>query len=121
MDDGNAWVPMEQPEIYYDQMTDYDKEFLAACGKKLPIDFFNPPLELAPYGEAWQIDKDPIDMDYMDFEQIEDQRLPEIIMCDPAELDALWDDFTDEISHSAAVYSEFMQEEILKLVEKAAK
>ena len=121
MDDGNAWAPMEQPEIYYDQMTDYDKEFLAACGKKLPIDFFNPPLELAPYGEAWQIDKDPIDMDYMDFEQIEDQRLPEIIMCDPAELDALWDDFTDEISHSAAVYSEFMQEEILKLVEKAAK
>ena len=121
MDDGNAWAPMEQPEIYYDQMTDYDKEFLAACGKKLPIDFFNPPLELAPYGEAWQIDKDPIDMDYMDFEQIEDQRLPEIIMCDPAELDVLWDDFTDEISHSAAVYSEFMQEEILKLVEKAAK
>ena len=121
MDDGNAWAPMEQPEIYYDQMTDYDKEFFAVCGKKLPIDFFNPPLELPPYGEAWQIDKDPIDMDYMDFEQIEDQRLPEIIMCDPAELDALWDDFTDEISHSAAVYSEFMQEEILKLVEKAAK
>ena len=120
MDDGNAWAPMEQPEIYYDQMTDYDKEFFAACGKKLPIDFFNPPLELPPYGEAWQIDKDPIDMDYMDFEQIEDQRLPEIIMCDPAELDSLWDDFTDEISHSASVYSEFMQEEILKLVEKAA-
>lgn len=121
MDDGNAWAPMEQPEIYYDQMTDYDKEFLAACGKKLPIDFFNLPLELAPYGEAWQIDKDPIDMDYMDFEQIEDQRLPEIIMCDPAELDSLWDDFVDEISHSASVYSEFMQEEILKLVEKTGK
>ncbi|MBR5960780.1 MAG: extracellular solute-binding protein [Clostridia bacterium] len=121
MDDGNAWAPMEQPEIYYDQMTDYDREFLAACGKKLPIDFFNLPLELAPYGEAWQIDKDPIDMDYMDFEQIEDQRLPEIIMCDPAELDSLWDDFVDEISHSASVYSEFMQEEILKLVEKTGK
>ena len=121
MDDGNAWSPIEQPEVYYDQMTNYDKEFFASCGKELPIDFFNPPVEIAPYGEAWQIDKDPIDMDYMDFEQIEDERLPEIIMCDPAELDVLWDDFVDEISHSAAVYSEFMQEEILKLVEKAAK
>ena len=121
MDDGNAWSPMEQPENYYEQMTDYDKEFLAACGKELPVDFFNPPIELAPYGEAWQIDKDPIDMDYMDFEQIEDEWLPEIIMCDPAELDALWDAFVEEIGHSASVYSEFMQQEILKLVEKAGK
>lgn len=120
MDDGNAWTPIEQREIYYDQMTNYDKEFLAACGKELPVDFFNPPIEPAPYGEAWQIDKDPIDMDYMDFEQIEDERLPEIIMCDPAELDAAWDDFTEEIAYSAGVYTDYMQQEILKLVEKAA-
>ena len=119
MDDGNAWSPMEQPENYYEQMTDYDKEFLAACGKELPIDFFNPPIELAPYGEAWQIDKDPIDMDYMDFKQIQDQRLPEIIMCGPDELDAAWNDFVEEISHSAGVYTEFMQQEILKLVKRA--
>ena len=120
MEDGNAWMPIEQREIYYDQLTKYDKEFLASCGKELPIDFFNPPIEPALYGEAWQIDKDPIDMDYMDFEQIEDERLPEIIMCDPAELDTLWDEFVEEISHSASVYTEFMQKEILKLVEKAA-
>ena len=119
MDDGNAWSPMEQPENYYEQMTDYDREFLKACGKELPIDFFNPPLELAPYGEAWQIDKDPIDMDYMDFKQIQDRRLPEIIMCGPDELDAAWNDFVEEISHSAGVYTEFMQQEILKLVKRA--
>ena len=118
MDDGNAWTPIEQREIYYDQLTDYDKEFLAACGKELPVDFFNPPIEPAPYGEAWQIDKDPIDMDYMDFKQIEDERLPEIIMCNPDELDAEWDAFIGEIEHSAAVYTEYMQQEILKLVAK---
>ena len=99
-------------------MNDYDKEFLAACGKELPVDFFNPPIEPAPYGEAWQIDKDPIDMDYMDFKQIEDERLPEIIMCNPDELDAEWDAFIGEIEHSAAVYTEYMQQEILKLVAK---
>ena len=120
MDDGNAWTPIEQREIYYDQLTKYDKEFLASCGKELPIDFFKPLEKPAPYGEAWQIDKDPIDMDYMDFEQIEDERLPEIIMCDPADLDAEWDDFVEEIGHSAGVYTDYMQQEILKLVEKAA-
>ena len=42
-------------------------------------------------------------------------------MCDPAELDAQWDDFVEEISHSASVYTEFMQEELLKLVKKATR
>ena len=41
-------------------------------------------------------------------------------MCDPAELDAAWDDFTEEIAYSAGVYTDYMQQEILKLVEKAA-
>lgn len=119
MDDGNAWDPNNQPEIYFEQMSDFDKEFLAACGKKTPAEFFNPPIELAPYGEAWQIDKTPIDIEYMDFKTIQDQRLPDIIMCDPAELDAKWDDFVREINPCCEVYSEFMQKEVLKLVEQA--
>lgn len=119
MDDGNAWDPGNQPEIYFDQMSDYDKAFLSACGKKTPAEFFNPPIELAPYGEAWQIDKDPIDVEYSDFNQIQDEQLPKIIMCDPSELDGMWDAFVDEISYSCQVYSEYMQKEVLKLVEQA--
>ena len=119
MDDGNAWDPGNQPEIYFEQMSDYDKEFLAACGKKTPAEFFNPPIELAPYGEAWQIDKTPIDMEYMDFKSIQDQRLPEIIRCDPSELDKRWDAFVAEINPCCKVYSEFMQAEVLKLVQQA--
>ena len=119
MDDGNAWDPGSQPEIYFDQMSEYDKAFLAACGRKTPAEFFNPPIELAPYGEAWQIDKAPIDMEYMDFKTIQDQKLPEIIMCDPSELDEKWDAFVAEIDPSCRVYSEFMQKEVLKLVEQA--
>ncbi len=119
MDDGNAWEPGNQPEIYFDQMSDYDKEFLSACGKKTPAEFFNAPIELAPYGEAWQIDKAPIDIDYNDFLAIQDRWLPTIITCDPAELDANWDAFVAEITPSATVYTNFMQEEVLKLVEAA--
>ncbi len=121
MDDGNAWDPQNQPEIYFDQMSDYDKEFLSACGKRTPAEFFNPPIELAPYGEAWQIDKAPIDIDYNDFLAIQDRWLPIVITCDPAEFDANWDAFVAEITPSATVYSEFMQAEVLKLVEQATK
>ncbi len=119
MDDGNAWDPANQPEIYFDQMSDYDKDFLTKCGKKTPAEFFNPPIELAPYGEAWQIDKTPIDVDYNDYLNIQDRWLPTIIQCDPAEIDANWDAFVAEITPSAKIYTEFMQAEVLKLVEQA--
>ena len=120
MDNGNAWDPGQQPEIYFGQMNDYDKEFLTACGKKTPAEFFNPPIELAPYGEAWQIDKAPIDVDYNNgFLPIQDRWLPTIITCDPSEIDANWDAFVAEITPSAEIYSNFMQEEVLKLVEQA--
>ena len=120
MDNGNAWDPGQQPEIYFGQMNDYDKEFLTACGKKTPAEFFNPPIELAPYGEAWQIDKGPIDIDYNNgFLPIQDRWLPTIITCDPSEIDANWDAFVAEITPSAQIYTDFMQTEVLKLVEQA--
>ena len=38
---------------------------------------------------------------------------------DQAELDANWDAFVAEITPSAQIYTEFMQAEVLKLVEQA--
>ena len=117
MDDGNAWEPGNQPEIYFGQMNEYDKAFLEACGKKTPAEFFNPPIELAPYGEAWQIDKAPIDIDYnQGFLATQDRMLPTVITCDEAEFDAKWDEFVNEIKPYCDIYSAFMQEEVLKLV-----
>ena len=120
MDDGNAWSPGDQPEIYFSLMSDYDKEFLTKYGKQTPAQFFNPPCKIAPYGEAWQIDKTPIQDDYNDFLAIQDQWLPTIIMsATDEEFEANWAAFVEEITPSATVYSEFMQEEVLKLVEQA--
>lgn len=121
MDDGNAWSPDQQPEIIETVMNDYDKEFLAGCGKKSWNDFFNPPIEPAPYGEAWEIDKNEIDLEYQDFLEIQDRCLPDMILSDADQFDAKWDAFTEEIAPYAKTYTEFMQEEILKLVEKAGK
>lgn len=122
MDDGNTWSPNDQAEILQLNMSDYDKEFLAAYGYGKWADFFNAPCELAPWGEAWQIDKTPIQDDYDKFLLIQDQQLPKIIMSASAEeLDANWDAFVAEIAPYAQIYTDFMQAEVTKLVELATK
>ena len=94
-------------------MNDYDKEFLGHYGYSKWADFVNPPIELAPYGEAWQIDYTPVDVAHQDFCDIQDRMLPEVIMCDPAEFDAKWDAFVEEITPSAKVFQDYMQEHVV--------
>ena len=109
---GNCWEPGNQPEIVFGQMNEYDKEFLSHYGYQKFADFVNPPIELAPYGEAWQINYDPVDTEHTKFLQIQDQRLPEMIMADPAEFDGLWDAFVEEIGPSAKAFGDYMQEAV---------
>ena len=117
MEDGNAWDPGNQPEIYFGQMNDYDKEFLEKSGKQTFAEFFAEPIKLAPYGEAWQIDKTPIDIDYnQGFLAIQDRMLPQVITAAEGDFDAKWDEFVTEITPSCKIYTDFMQEEVLKLV-----
>ena len=115
---GNCWEPGNQPELVFGLMNDYDKEFLAAYGYKKFADFVNPPIELAPYGEAWQIDYTPVDTEHTKFLQIQDQRLPEMIMGDPAEFDAKWDAFVEEIGPSAKAFEDFMQTRVYEEAHK---
>ena len=116
--EGNCWEPANQPEIVFGQMSDYDKSFLEAYGYQKFSDFVNPPIELAPYGEAWQIDYSPVDIDHQDFLDIQDKWLPEIIMCDPEEFDEKWDAFVEEIEPSASAFEEFMQEQVKAAADK---
>jgi len=113
---GNCWEPGNQPENVFGLMNDYDKDFLSHYGFSKFGDFVNPPIELAPYGEAWQINKDPINKDYQDFLNIQDTQLPQVIMASEDEFDAKWDAFVEAINPSCEVYSNFMHEEILKRV-----
>ena len=110
---GNCWEVGNQPEIVFGQMNEYDKKFLEAYGYQKFADFVNPPIELAPYGEAWQIDYSPVDVDHQDFLDIQDKYLPELIMTDPDNFDALWDEFVEEITPSATIFQEFMQEQVV--------
>ena len=120
MDNGNTWDPANQGEIYFSLMSEYDQGFLAAYGYTKPADFFNAPCELAPWGEAWQIDKTPIQDDYDTFLALQDEWLPKIIMsADEDEFEDNWAEFVELITPTAQIYTQFMQQEVLKLVELA--
>ena len=110
---GNCWEPGNQDEIVFGLMNDYDKEFLSAYGYSKYADFVNPPLELAPYGEAWQINYDPVDTEHTKFLNVQDERLPQMIMGDPAEFDAAWDAFVEEIKPYADAFGAYMQEQVV--------
>ena len=115
---GNCWEPGNQPEIVFGLMNEYDQAFLAAYGYETWADFVTPPIELAPYGEAWQIDYTPVDTAHTNFLNIQDMRLPELITCDPAEFDAKWDAFVEEIKPSADEFAAYMQDAVIKEAEK---
>ncbi len=120
MDNGNTWAPTDQDEIYnVSVLTDYDKEFQKNAGINAWEDYFNPPIDLAPYGEAWQIDKSPIDEDYNTWLMLQEEWLPKVIMAKEGEFDTLWDQFIEAINPTSKIYSDFMQEEVLKLVKQA--
>lgn len=123
MDNGNSWDPGLQPELYFDMMTDYDKEFLTAYGMKTPADFYNPAPPNEPYYAVWQFDLTPyqdiLDITTEVYGNIQPRDLPQIIMASPDEFDAKWDAFVQScIDAGVEDVEAFLQEMILELNEK---
>ena len=116
MDNGNAWSPDLQPEIRNANLSAYDKALYEKLGITSIEQLFNDPIELAPYGEAWQIDKGPIDTDYQKWLQLQVEWLPKIISGAVEDFDTNWSAFTTEIAPYSDIYANFMHEEILKQV-----
>jgi len=115
---GNCWEPGNQDEIVFGLMNDYDQDFLAAYGYSKFADFVNPPIELAPYGEAWQINYTPVEAEHDNFLKVQDIRLPELIMCAPEEFDAKWDAFVAEIKPYADAFADYMQGAVIEEANK---
>ncbi|MDR1570660.1 MAG: sugar ABC transporter substrate-binding protein [Oscillospiraceae bacterium] len=122
MDNGNSWDPGLQPEMYFDKMSEYDKNFLTQYGMNTPAEFANPAPPNQPYYAAWQIDLSAYP-DILDIGtklvDIQARDLPQIIMSKPEEFEQKWEAFS--ATHQAAgqaEYEEFMQGIILEMNER---
>lgn len=126
MNDGNSWDPALQPEIYNSfELTDYQRDFLKAYGYKVPADFLNSPIPIAPWGEAWQIDlnTDPAGLAndaHQALQSNERRDLPQVIMAaDEAEFEAKWAAFVQGVEEIPVTdYVSFMQSAIDAIIEK---
>ncbi|AGC67674.1 extracellular solute-binding protein family 1 [Thermoclostridium stercorarium subsp. stercorarium DSM 8532] len=97
--DGNADSPGNQPEEFFDSLSDYDKNFLTSYGKKTWREFLNQPPENPIYYPCWNITL-PEDAQVVS-QQLTDlalQYLPKIIMADPSEFETLWAQYVSEIN-----------------------
>lgn len=122
MDNGNSWDAALQPELYFEMMEQYNKDFLTAYGMKTFAEFFTPAPPNQPYYPAWQISVDAFP-DIQDIStEMDDVRardLPQLIMTPPAEFDAKWEEFIKNLENCGqAEYEEFMHQQILDLNEK---
>ncbi len=119
MDNGNSWDPGLQPEMYFEMMSQYDKDFLTAYGKRTYAEFFRPAPANEPYYPVWQIDLNPYP-DILDIStqmvDIQARDLPQLIMTAPADFDAKWQEFVQNMSGAGqAEYEEFIHNLILEL------
>ena len=99
--DGNAFGPDDQPEEFFETLTEYDKNFLTAYGKKTWRDFLNKPPENPVYYPAWNIALPDGSEAQMANKQLTDtalQYLPKAILADPKDFESIWAEYVEAIS-----------------------
>ena len=106
--DGNAFSPDDQPAEFFATLSDYDRGFMEQYGKQTWLEFMNPQPENPKYYPAWNITlSDEANQVNQQITDAAVQNLPRIIAGDPAEFDANWQAFVDNISRiDVAVYED---------------
>lgn len=114
--DGNAWSPSVQPEEYYADLSDYDKDFLSQYGFQTFSEFFSDPPENPPYYPCWSIsieDGTPAKIASTKCGDTKAIWLPQLIKCSPDEFDSLWDQYVAEYNAcDPAAVVQALQEQI---------
>lgn len=94
--DGNACSPGFQPDVFYDSLHQYDKDFLAKYNYKCWTDFLTP----APPNDIsyplWQIDTvagSPAALAWTKYNDLGTKYLPKLILSKPDKFDALWTEY----------------------------
>lgn len=99
--DGNACNPGSSRQVFYDSLKDYDKDFLSKYGFQCWADFLSP----APPNDVtyplWNI-AIPAGSDAeaakTQWEEMGTRYLPRVILAQPGEFDAIWDEYMGELA-----------------------
>ncbi|NLK22072.1 MAG: extracellular solute-binding protein [Epulopiscium sp.] len=98
--DGNATGVGEQPEEFFAGLSEYDKEFLEAYGKKTWGEFLRTPPENPIAYPAWQIniiDGSEAKIASTKLNDLSMKYLPTAILAEPGKFDNAWSEYVNEI------------------------
>lgn len=98
--DGNACSPGSSPEVFYNSLHQYDKDFMGKYNKKTWAEFLTP----APPNDVsypmWQIDTvagSPAALAWTKYNDLCTKYLPKLILAKPDKFDALWTEYVEAL------------------------
>lgn len=95
-EDGAPCTPADSEYEYLMSQGEYDQEFLAAYGINYQAELLNPPFTHPSYYPVWGFvveDASPSAIAKAKLEGLGMTYYPQLILCEPDEYDALWDEF----------------------------
>ncbi|WP_027086513.1 ABC transporter substrate-binding protein [Cohnella panacarvi] len=98
--DGNAEGAGNQPEEFFANLKDIDKEVLTAYGHKVWTEFFTSPPENRVSYPAWNIDLiegSAAKVANQKMKDLDFKYLPKAILSKPENFDSVWDDYAKEM------------------------
>jgi len=98
--DGNAFSPDDQPEEFFETLSDYDKNFLNNYGKKTWRDFLNQPPDNPVYYPCWNItlvDGSDAQVASQQLTDLAMKYLPRAILAAPSEFESVWNEYITEM------------------------
>ncbi len=100
-DNKNAVVPSEQPDVYYDSLSEYDKKIMDAYGHKTWKDFLGTETEGKPWFPLYSVTADwKSDTEYgrarENMEKVKREWLPLVIMAGEDSFEDTWSEYMNE-------------------------
>ncbi|URN95294.1 MAG: ABC transporter substrate-binding protein [Candidatus Pristimantibacillus lignocellulolyticus] len=122
LENGNAYAPGYQPEVFQMDMTEADKTILAAYGVQTYAEMFAAPDD-RPWYPAWGIAKEQGSAEQI-YEtkktELTRKYFPKLVLDPPSKFDSNWEEFTAEFNKlDTAGYETFVTSEIKKIIDGA--
>ncbi|HEX2945522.1 MAG TPA: extracellular solute-binding protein [Clostridia bacterium] len=98
--DGNATSPGLSPEVFYNGLHQYDKDFMAKYNRKTWAEFLTPAPPNPISYPLWQIDKvagSLADVAWSKYNDVGTKYLPRLILAEPDKFDSMWTEYVDSL------------------------
>lgn len=99
-EDGAPCGPPDSEDEFFAATSEYEQKFFKALGIKYPAQVLSDPIVQPAYYPAWSFaieDGSPARLAKAKLEDVCRKYDPQLIMCDPAKYDSLWDTFVAEV------------------------